>query len=192
MKRFSVLIAAALLAAAAIASVTVTEQPTVYMILLPDDSIEKGKVWPKSEDECLARAKAIAGSCSIRRKFVATTTCTDEKAPVVQLEQKEQDGGKYWVIPTGLLEPPAPSEANGWATMVWVYVRNPAWPGGYPNCWVRGWAPEDTWRVNPNYPGTPIMELIVPGMADISEGPPDTSYTCWSGDPECVPPVPPA
>jgi hypothetical protein len=134
MKRIAALIASALLTAAAFASSTTTEQPTVYMILMPDDSIEKGKVWPKTEDECLTRARALSGSCSIRRKFVTTTTCADEKAPKLYLskERSAEDGKDYWVLPG------ASWTADTFIEVANLYVHNAAWPAGFPNCWVRG------------------------------------------------------
>jgi hypothetical protein len=124
----------ALAAAAAFASSTTTEQPTVYMILMPDDSIEKGKVWPKTEDECLTRARALSGSCSIRRKFVTTTTCADEKAPKLYLakERSAEDGKDYWVLPGA-----GWTDDGAYIEVANLYVHNAAWPAGYPNCWVR-------------------------------------------------------
>jgi hypothetical protein len=105
-------------------------------------------------------------SSQLKVTMVQTATCADEKAPTLQLVKKTVDGQDYWSLPEdGLVLPPPPSPENNWATMVYVYVQNPKWPDGYPNCWVRGFAPETTWRVNPNYPNTPFMELVVPGMA---------------------------
>jgi hypothetical protein len=149
----------ALAAAAAFASSTTTEQPTVYMILLPDDSIEKGKVWPKTEDECLTRARALSGSCSIRRKFVTTTTCADEKAPKLYLAKVVIDGKEYWDLPG------ASFTEDTFVEMAELYVHNAAWPAGYPNCWVRGEAPRDEWRMNSkDEPGKVFMELRTPEM----------------------------
>jgi hypothetical protein len=162
MKRLAALIASALLTAAVFASSTTTEQPTVYMILLPDDTIEKGKVWPKTEDECLTRARALSGSCSIRRKFVTTTTCADEKAPKLYLakEKSAEDGKDYWVLPgSGWTDDGAYTEVAN------LYVHNATWPAGYPNCWVRGEAHRDDWRLNSkDEPGKAFMEIRTPDM----------------------------
>jgi hypothetical protein len=179
------------------AGTTVTEKPRSYEVHEATGALEKdpttGKMreWPTNEEDCAARAQALApkpGSCVIRRNFETVQNCVDEKAPSITLEQKEIDGQKYWEIPTGTLQP-APGETNGWAVMVWAYVHNPSWPLGYPNCWVRGFAPENQWRLNPNYPSTPILELIVPGMVDISEPPNFDEPVCpkENTDPRCPP-----
>jgi hypothetical protein len=162
-KRASALIAFALLAAASIASVTVTEAPTVYMILLADNSIEKGKPWPTTLEECVARAKAITpqGSCSIRRTFTTVTTCADEKAPKLYLSKVTIDGKEYWDLPG------ASFTDDTYIEMANLYVHAPTWPDGYPNCWVRGEAPRDEWRLNSkDEPGKAFMEHREPGMPD--------------------------
>jgi hypothetical protein len=159
MKRLAALIASALLTAVVFASSTTTEQPTVYMILLPDDSIEKGKVWPKTEDECLTRARALSGSCSIRRKFVTTTTCADEKAPKLYLAKVMIDGKEYWDLPG------ASFTEDTYVEMANLYVHGPSWPAGFPNCWVRGEAPREEWRLNSkDEPGKAFMEIRTPDM----------------------------
>lgn len=159
--RGAALLFVALAAAAAFASSTTTEQPTVYMILLPDDSIEKGKVWPKTEQECLDRAKAISGACSIRRKFVTATTCADEKAPKLYLAKVKsaEDGKDYWELPG------AGFTADTYIETANLFVHNASWPAGYPNCWVRGEAPREEWRLNSkDDPGKAFMEIRTPDM----------------------------
>jgi hypothetical protein len=165
-KRASALIAFALLAAAAIASVTVTEAPTVYMILLADNSIEKGKPWPTTLEECVARAKAITpqGSCSIRRTFTTVTTCADEKAPKLYLVKAKnpEDGKDYWELPGADF-----TDDGNFTEMADLYVHAPAWPAGYPNCWIRGQAPRDEWRLNSkDEPGKAFMEHRESGMPE--------------------------
>jgi hypothetical protein len=129
------------------------------MILLPDDSVEKGKVWPKSEDECVTRARALSGSCSIRRKFVTTTTCADEKAPKLYLAKVMIDGKEYWDLPG------ASFTEDTYIEMAELYVHAATWPGGYPNCWIRGQAPRDDWRLNTrDEPGKAFMEIRTPDM----------------------------
>jgi hypothetical protein len=179
----------ALAAGAAFASSTTTEQPTVYMILLPDDSVEKGKVWPKTEDECVTRARALSGSCSIRRKFVTTTTCADEKAPKLYLAKVMIDGKEYWDLPG------ASFTEDTYIEMANLYVHAATWPGGYPNCWVRGQAPRDDWRLNSkDEPGKAFMEIRTPDMPAgdlVAEEPNDekpmpqsAEYQAWWHSPE--------
>jgi hypothetical protein len=145
--------------------------------------------WPNDRQACIAAAGASLGkyTCVMRFDVETVQNCEGVAAPALALQLVENEGGKYWDIPTGAPAPPEPSESNGWAVMVYAYVRNPAWPGGFPNCWVRGWAPESEWRFNPNFPGTPILEKVVPGQADISEPPNSIEPVCKPDGPNDCP-----
>jgi hypothetical protein len=119
-----------LLSAAALAGISSTESPTVYMILLADNTVEKGKTAPKTEAECIARAQAIIpqGSCSIRRTFVNAGTCDAKPA-----WPREIDANGFVVKPgiRGKLKSGSDSEYD---FEVEDYV-----PAPYPECWVKGW-----------------------------------------------------
>lgn len=122
----------AAIGARAIAGTTSTEAPTVYMILLADDTIEKGKEWPKTLDECVKRAQAIipAGSCSIRRKFTNVGTCVDVPKPK-WLRELDADG---FVIKPGIRGKLKAGSDSDYDFEVEDYVAAP-----YPDCWVKGW-----------------------------------------------------
>lgn len=139
----------------AIASQTVTEAPTVYEVHLADKSIEKGKAWPKTEDECAERARALtpAGSCVIRRNFTTVATCADEKAPKLYLAQDAD--GLWWEPDAEAVQDP--TNDTIWRTVQNLYVKNPEWPGGYPNCWIRGKVDVGEWCVNGKDPAKVYM-----------------------------------
>lgn len=191
-------IAMLLVAASVSAGVTVTKSPASYELhSMPDNKMVPGP-WPTSAELCetigtdMAKAGKLADfACVTRTPFKVAVTCADEKAPHIYLEQVEIDGGKYWEMPA--YDWPKRSDTE-YDERAWLYVHNPAWPAGYPNCWVRGWEDPTLWRANPKAePGKVFMERIEPGMtAEDVELPPDESYTCWSNDTECVPPVSPA
>ena len=167
------------LSSAALASSTLKATPGQYVLRNADGTPVAGLTVYRfaSEQECFDAAKLQKSGkykCDHSVGVLITATCADEPAPPIYLVQVEHEGGMYWQLPEeGAFAPPEPSDANGWSVMRWLYVHNPQWPDGYPNCWVRGWVPEQLWRFNPNYPGTPKLELIVPGMAEVSELPND-------------------
>jgi hypothetical protein len=121
-----------LLSAAALAGISSTESPTVYMILLADNTVEKGKPWPTTEAECIARAKAIIpqASCSIRRTFTNAGNCADVAKPKWVVE-KDADG--Y------LIKPAFRSKFADGSDTEFVHEVEDFVPAPYPECWVKGW-----------------------------------------------------
>lgn len=193
MNKLAIFLSSALISGAALSSSTVTTKPGDFVLRNADNTAIPNLLVSRfpTLSACEAVAKTLPAKnykCDQSNLVTVSATCADEPAPRVSLEKKSIDGQEYWAIPEdGLLLPPPPSPDNDWATMIYVYVKNPKGDAGYPACWIRGWAREDLWRINPNYPNTPFMELIVPGQADVIEGPPDESHDCWPGQTECVP-----
>lgn len=98
-----------------------------------------------------------------------TSTCADEPAPRVYLELvllPDGNGAKGYDLPE--MEPPKLKDGSDSEYMPerqWLYVHGPAWPAGYPNCWVRGWEDPALWRANPKAePGKMFLERVEPGM----------------------------
>lgn len=176
-------IAMLLAAAGAFAGVTITESPpSIELHSMPDNKMVPGP-WPPNYEACkalgtdLVKASRLGDfACVTRNSFKVAITCADELPPHIPLIKVD---GNY-------VEPEAaafavPGDATRWETLQWLYVHNPAWPAGYPVCWIRGWADPDTWRVNPIDPANVFMERIEPGMADI-DLPNSVEPVIWRGD----------
>jgi len=174
-----ILSALALLFAASLtlASSTTTPTSTIktgqYILHKPDNTVpapfNATTARFNSLEECQKAAESIrlAGgykcdtSIAVTVTMVTTSTCADEKAPKLYLAQVTgEDGRKYWEVPAaGFIEPDYVEVAE-------LYVHNPSWPAGYPNCWVRGQALRAEWRVNgATEPGKVFMERLEPGMS---------------------------
>jgi hypothetical protein len=146
------ILAVLLIAIAARASVTRAPLPLVYELhSMPDNKIVPGD-WPKSDQGCDDMAQALIQqgklqdySCIVRRPFKVTTTCADEKAPLMPLTVKDADG--FWALPPATAKQD-PKDDTNWITVQRLYAHNPSWPGGYPNCWVPGEADSADWCVN--------------------------------------------
>jgi hypothetical protein len=117
-----------------------------------------------------------------------TATCSDEPAPRIYLsliDLPDGGGAKGYDLPE--MEPPklkAGSDSEYMPERDWLYVHNPAWPAGYPNCWVRGWEDPTKWRPNAvKDPGKVFLELVTPqNQAEVTELPNEESPVEWPAD----------
>lgn len=158
----------AALASAAVAGVTTTIKPGQWVLRQQVGATIKDISRHASLDECAAAAPAAGPwRCDTSVQVTAVANCVDEKAPRIYLTQAEIDGQKYWELPESGW-PLLADSTTEYVERTWLYVHNPAWPAGYPNCWVRGWEDPNLWRMNPAAePGKVFMERVEPGMADI-------------------------
>jgi len=133
-------------------ALTTVESPPVYNIYLADGTIEK-KEWPKTHEECVARAKAIVpkGTCVTREVFTNTPTCEGVAKPVLP---RELDADGYVIKPP--LRAKQLSETD-WTTELQDYVPAPA-----PTCWVLGWREITQADVDDDeYPDVAMMEPVI-------------------------------
>lgn len=120
----------------------------------------KDTATQSAHDACQAAVKALPpgkAQCWDSTEFTITASCEDVKAPHIELV-KGTDG---WMEPDAR----ATQVGDAWITEQYLYVHNPAWPQGYPDCWARGWTNPDEWRANDvSDPDAPFMEKLEPGM----------------------------
>lgn len=207
MKTLTLLLAFSLLAAAALAGVTVTEKPGVTVMKKPDGTAttirQKDTQAGETMHQACLRMLGEAGivgeaTCSDVAGVTVAKNCADEPAPRIYLplvDLPDGNGAKGFQLPD--MEPPtlkAGSDSDFLPERDWLYVHGPKWPDGYPSCWVRGWEDPTLWRQNPKAdPGKLFLERITPDMkAEDVEMPNDETHDCWPGDTGCVPSVPPA
>lgn len=186
---------AALLTAAAFASSSTAVKPGDFVLRgtdnLPPPPFTSENNRFKTIVDCTNAAATLSGvtyKCDQSNLITVTKTCADEKAPHINLV-KNSEGG--WDEPDAAAFPVAGDDTQ-WRTLQWLFIHNPKWPDGFPNCWVRGWEDPDLWRVNAKAePGNVFMERIEPGMTveDIELPNIEDDYDCWPNDAECVPPV---
>lgn len=157
----------AIISAVVIASSTVTPTPGKYVLRNPDNTPPPPFTDTTNRFDtyqaCLDASKTLKAGrykCDTSIALAVVSTCADEPAPILELVEKlASDGRKYWEIPDeGLFPAPAPTEANHYATLQYLYVKNTA-ANAYPNCWVRGFADVNDWELNPNYPNKPFMQI---------------------------------
>lgn len=114
-----------------IAALATTEGPPSFELhKMPENTIVAP--WPKTEQECMDRAKASEGKwqCVTRRNLETVGNCSDVPKPTFPV-----------VVKDGFVQKPAlrvPVDANGnWLeTEMEGYVAAP-----YPTCWAMGWVP---------------------------------------------------
>lgn len=183
MRKIFVLIAFAATAALAGNTTTVIGGVSVFHpIDVPNAPAVTYKDAPgkTAHDLCAAAAAAYVGkaTCSDVATFTTVADCTDVAAPALPLV-KNAEG--FWAEPEAFAQLVAGS-TTVWTTMQNLYVHNPAWPLGAPNCWVRGLAPHDEWRVNGSNPNAVFMERKFPGQAEVIDPPDVPEAVCWPGD----------
>lgn len=184
MKRLALLL---LFASPAFTGVTITESPpSIELHSMPDNKMVPGP-WPPSVDACKKQGTdlVLAGklgdfACVTRNSFKVAVTCADEKAPKLYLAKVMIEGAEYLELPG------ASFTEDIFIEMADLFVHGPTWPGGYPNCWVRGVAPRSEWRLNTkDEPGKAFMERRDPAMPPgdlIAEEPNSVEPVCWPGD----------
>jgi hypothetical protein len=163
--RITAFIVSALLTMAALASTSTTVKPGDVVLRNQDNTIPAGYTATtsrfKTPEECKSAAATLGGTRKCDQSTLITTvaTCADEPAPHIYLELIDVEGTKAWNLPASRWPEP------DYVQQAWLYVHNPAWPLGYPACWVRGWEDPALWRENPKAePGKVFMERIEPGM----------------------------
>lgn len=124
----------ALAAAASIAhaGTTTTEgAPSFELHAMPANTIVSP--WPKTEQECVDKAKASLGhwQCVTRRNFDTVGTCADVPKPAFPVKV---DADGFLLKPA--LRVPVDEKGNWGATEMEGFVAAP-----YPACWVMGWVP---------------------------------------------------
>ena len=159
---------------------TVTETPGPSQMHAADGTSVTFKAkdgLPTPHAQCVNAVAALfkgpdklTATCWDSFSLVVEADCANVKAPTIPLV-KQADGS--WLEPDARAEPPVPPSTD-WPTTQFLYVHNPAWPAGAPACWVRGWT-ADEWRVNGTDPSAPVMERKEAGMADLPDGPLDTT-----------------
>ncbi len=132
MKQLVALLISALLTSGSLAGIVSKEGPTVYMVLLADGTVEKLKEWPKTLEECRARAQAIIpkGSCSVRYPFDNVGTCDDVAKP--QWPRELDPNG--FVLKPSFRSKVDPTDDTNYTHEVEDFVAAP-----FPVCWVKGW-----------------------------------------------------
>jgi hypothetical protein len=186
-----------MLATVATAGVTVTEVPGPSQ-LHPTDNSGNTTYKPKEgadppHKQCADALKALNGKglCWDSFSLLIVTDCADVPAPTIPLVKQTDPatGAVSWLEPDAAARPVAGSSIE-WETVQWLYVHNPAWPGGQPDCWVRGWT-TDEWRPNGTDPNAPFLERKLEGMADLPDGPltPEPFYLPGEQPPAAPPPA---
>lgn len=138
--------------------VTTAGAPSFELHVTKDNSMVKGE-WPKSAEECAARAAASIGewSCVTRVKYTTVGAC-EPTAPEIKL----QTNAEGFLVQPGIVV--GELDDGSWGpTQEEGYMLNP-----YPACWVMGLIP---------YTGKWIAE----------EGPPVMEPVCAPTDVGCTP-----
>lgn len=194
-RAIGVLVVAAvmLLAAAfATASTSTTVRPGEYVLRNANATEIPELPSPKNRfttlDACMKALDAYKDGpyrCDQSNAVTKTSTCADEKAPRLYLAKVMIEGAEYLELPG------ASFTEDTYTEMADLFVHGPTWPGGYPNCWVRGVAPRAEWRLNTkDEPGRPFMEPRTADMPPgdlIAEEPNSIEPVCWQD--ECVAPA---
>jgi hypothetical protein len=112
--------------------VTTTEAPVFELHVTRDNSLVKP--WPKTAEECDARARASLGewTCVTRVKYKTAGACSPTPPAIAVLLDTEG----FLVLPRLVVE--AQADGSWGPTMEEGYLPTPK---PYPECWVRGLVP---------------------------------------------------
>jgi hypothetical protein len=162
-------IALAAFAAQALADVTRTVTPGKWPLqqVMPDKTIKEIGRY-NTQALCEAAITAVGEfRCNTSVAIKAVDNCANVKAPTVPLVK---DAAGNWELPEAFAIQPDKADPTRWATVQNLYVRAPA---GAATCWIRGLTDPAEWRINGTNPAAPFMELVVTGMADLTDPPPE-------------------
>lgn len=138
-------------ALALLLALATTEGPPSYELhKMPENTLVAP--WPKTEAECVDKARASEGKwqCVVRRNFETVATCDGVAKPAMP---RELDADGYLVKPPIRAKQVSDTE---WLTEVQDYV-----PASAPACWVLGWRLLADADLNDEFSDVLVQEPVV-------------------------------